>query len=231
MALTYKAPNYDENKYRKGISTKFYTNAIDTYNAQAEKDRQTQLGEAKKNQQSALKQAYIARVQNQNQVNNAMATAGIRGGATETANLNIANQYGNARASANADYTNSVNAINQAIDKNKADYRMDMLSRAEEYRQNMAQARWQADREDSLNEYNAAVEYQYNRFMDKYSGWSSSKKLKEERKKVQKLLKKAKTQSQRIKLTQRIRGIDNRLGALAANKQEKAMMKYQNSLK
>lgn len=221
MALTYHAPNYDENRYRKGISTKFYTDAIKTYNKQAEKDRQTQLGEAKKNQQSALKQAYITRVQNQNQMNNALAMSGIRGGATETSNLNIANQYGNMRSSANSDYANSVNEINQSIDRNKMDYRMDMMARAEEYKQNMANARWQADREDSLNEYNSKVELYYNKYIDKYSSWGSSKKLRQERKRVAKLLNKAKTQGGKIKYTQMLRGIDNRLGVIRANKDAK----------
>ena len=210
---TYVAPKYDEEKYRKGISTKYYNNAIKNYTKQAETQRATQLAEAQKTQQSALRQAYINRAQNQNQLNQNLATAGIRGGATETANLRLANQYGQARAAANTDYSNSVNQINQAIDQNIMDYTMDMKSRAEEYRQNMAQAKWQAAREDSLNQYNASNEYWNNYYLDYYSGYGK-KQLDKALKQAKKSLKKAKTQAQRIRITQQIRGIQNRRGVL-----------------
>lgn len=214
MAVTYTAPKYDEKKYRQGIDTSFYTNAVNTYTAQANKERQTQLGEAQKNQQSALKQAYVTRLQNQQRLNNNLAQAGIRGGMTETANLNLANQYGQARAAANSDYANSVNQINQSTDRNILDYRMDMDSRAEEYRQNQANARWQADREDSLNQYNAAQEYWNNYYLDYYSG-ASKKTVKKALKTATANYKKAKTDAERSRILQQIRGIQNRLGVIA----------------
>ena len=214
MAVTYTAPAYDEKKYRQGIDTSFYNNAIKNYTAQANKERKTQLGEAQKTQQSALKQAYINRLQNQKSLNQNLAQAGIRGGATETSNLNLMNQYGQARAAANTDYANSVNSINQSTDRNIFDYTADMQSRAEEYKQNMAQAKWQAAREDSLNQYNAAQEYWNNYYTDYYSGYS--------KKNVQKALKtaqaeynKAKTDTEKSRILQKIRGIQNRLGVIA----------------
>ena len=217
MAVTYTAPKYDEKKYRQGIDTSFYTNAVNTYTAQANKERQTQLGEAQKNQQSALKQAYVTRLQNQQRLNNNLAQAGIRGGMTETANLNLANQYGQARAAANSDYANSVNQINQSTDRNIFDYRMDMDSRAEEYRQNQANARWQADREDSLNQYNAAQEYWNNYYLDYYSG-ASKKTVQKALKTASANYKKAKTDAERSRILQQIRGIQNRLGVIANSK-------------
>lgn len=217
MAVTYTAPQYDEKKYRQGIDTSFYTNAVNTYTAQANKERQTQLGEAQKNQQSALKQAYITRLQNQQKLNNNLAQAGIRGGMTETANLNLANQYGQARAAANSDYANSVNQINQSTDRNIFDYRMDMDSRAEEYRQNQANARWQADREDSLNQYNAAQEYWNNYYLDYYSG-ASKKTVQKALKTAESNYKKATTDAERSRILQQIRGIQNRLGVIANSK-------------
>ena len=220
MALTYTAPKYDEKKYRQGIDTSFYTNAINNYKAQAEKDRATQLGEAQKAQQSALKQAYIQRAQNQKQLNQNLAMSGIRGGMTETANLNLANQYGQARAAANTDYANSVNQINQAIDRNIFDYQSDMESRAEEYRQNQANARWQADREDSLNEYNSTQDYWNNYYLDYYSGTSkksADKALKTAKKKYEAAKKKG-DQAAMARIKQQIRGIQNRLGVIANSK-------------
>lgn len=217
MAVTYTAPKYDEKKYRQGIDTSFYTNAVNQYTAQANKERQTQLGEAQKNQQSALKQAYVTRLQNQQRLNNNLAQAGIRGGMTETANLNLANQYGQARAAANSDYANSVNQINQSTDRNIFDYRMDMDSRAEEYRQNQANARWQADREDSLNQYNAAQEYWNNYYLDYYSG-ASKKTVQKALKTATANYKKAKTDAEKSRILQQIRGIQNRLGVIANSK-------------
>lgn len=213
MAITYVAPEYDEKKYRQGIDTSFYNNAINNYKAQAEQQRATQLGEAQKAQQSALKQAYINRVQNQQKLNQNLAQAGIRGGTTETANLNLMNQYGQARAAANTDYSNSVNQINQAIDRNIFDYQSDMESRAEEYRQNQANARWQAAREDSLNMWNSTQEYWNNYYMDFYSGYSK-KDAKKAYKTAEANLKKATSDAEKQRILQQIRGIKNRLGVL-----------------
>lgn len=214
MAVTYTAPAYDEKKYRQGIDTSFYTNAVKNYTAQANKERASQIAEAQKNQQSALKQAYISKVQNQRNLENNLAQAGIRGGMTETANLNLSNQYGQARAAANSDYSNSVNQINQATDRNIFDYRSDMESRAEEYRQNQANARWQADREDSLNKYNSAAEYWNNYYLDFYSGYSK-KEAQKSYKTAQENYKKATSDAERLRILQQIRGIKNRLGVIA----------------
>lgn len=238
-APTLKMPEYDEKKYRKGVDTSFYTNAINSYTEQANKERASQIGEAQRTQQSALKQAYITRLQNQQRLNNDLAQSGIRGGATETSNLRLANQYGQARAAANSDYANSVNQINQATDRNIFDYRSDMESRAEEYRQNQAnarwqaaredalnkynanredaQARWQAGREDALNKYNATTEYWNNYYLDVYSGYSK-KSANKALKSANAELKKAKTQAEKIRIQQKIRGIRNRLGVIANSK-------------
>ena len=216
MAVTYTAPQYDDS-YRKKIQNQVgaaYDAQKTAYNAQAEKDRATQLGEAQKNQQSALKQAYITRLQNQQRLNQNLAQSGIRGGMTETANLNLANQYGQARAAANADYTNSVNSINQSVDRNKFEYGLDVDSRKEEAIQNQANAMWQADREDSLNQYNSAAEYWSNYYLDYYSGYGK-KDLKKALKKAEDNYKNAKTDAQRLQYLQQIRGIRNRQGVIA----------------
>lgn len=157
----FNAPKWS-NDYLNNIDTSYYTNAVNRYKAYAEQNRANQLGEAEKAQKTALTQAYVTRLQNERRMAENMAMAGIRGGATETAMLNLANQYGQARASANTDYTNSVNAINQSIDSNIFDYQSDMDARAEEYRQNMGQAQWQADREGYGNQYQANLDRLWN---------------------------------------------------------------------
>ena len=46
MATTYKAPDYDDKKYRSGINTDYYTQAVDAYRKQQEQNRATQLAAA-----------------------------------------------------------------------------------------------------------------------------------------------------------------------------------------
>lgn len=230
-----QAPSYDEKKYRKGIDTSYYTNAINSYTKQANTERANQIGDAQKTQQANLRQAYVNRLQNEQSLNNNLAMSGIRGGATETANLRLANTYGQARASANADYANSVNSINRAIDQNIADYTSDMNSRAEEYRQNLAQQRWQADRENFENrraekredanlkyergqaEKNRLTEYWSNYYINKYSGYSK-KQLKSAEKTIKANLAKAKTAGEKIRWQQALSGIGARRGVIATSK-------------
>lgn len=216
MAVTYTAPQYNDS-YRKKIEKQIgsaYDAQKAAYNAQAEKERAQQLGDAQRTQQSALKQAYINRLQNQKKLDTNLAMSGIRGGATETANLNLMNQYGQARAAANTDYSNSVNQINQSIDRNKFDYALDADARKEEQIQNQANAMWQAAREDSLNQWNASQEYWNNYYLDFYSGYSK-KDAKKAYDKAKKKLSKAKTDAEKIRIRQQIRGIKNRLGTIA----------------
>lgn len=232
---TYNTVKYDENKYSKGINTSYYDNAIKAYKKDANINRQQQLSDAQKTQNSALKQAYIQNLQNQRTLNNNLAAAGIRGGATETSMLNLANQYGTARASANSDYANSVNQINRDYNQNIRDYTADMLSRKEEYRQNQMNARWQAAREDalnkynarndylmnkynakrenSLNEYNSAAEFWSNYYTDYYSG-ASKKAANNALKKAQQNYNNAKSSAAKMRYLQQIRGIKARLGVI-----------------
>ena len=230
---TYKPPAYDDKKYRKGLTqlNADYNNQKTQFAAQAEKNRAAQLGEAQKQQQSALKQAYIQRAQNQRVLNNNLAMQGIRGGATETSNLRLANTYGQAVGAANSDYANSVNTINQNIDQSIADYNMDVEARRAEAVQNQANARWQAAREDYANAFNARredeankyerkaaetqrqTEYWSNYYINKYSGYSE-KNLKKAEKDIKARLKKAKTAYEKIRWQQALSGIGARRGVI-----------------
>jgi hypothetical protein len=133
---------------------------------------------------------------------------------TETANLNLANQYGQARAAANSDYTNSVNQINQSIDRNKFEYGLDLDSRKEEAIQNQANAMWQAAREDSLNEWNARQDYWNNYYLDFYSGYSKAQ-LKKAYEQAKKEYQATSDPAEKQRYLQMIRGIRNRQGVLA----------------
>lgn len=232
---TYKAPAYNEKKYSKGVDTSYYNKAIKSYTQQANADRQVQLGDAQRTQQTNLRNAYVTRMQNERNLNQNLATQGIRGGMTETAGLRLASQYGNQVAAANSDYANSVNSINRAVDANIRDYTSDMQSRAEEYRQNQANARWQAAREDYANKFNAAredannryerkaaetqrqTEYWSNYYINKYSGYNK-KNLKKAEKDIKAKLKKAKTANAKIRWQQALAGIGARRGVIATSK-------------
>ena len=150
------------NSYRDAVDTSYYDNAISKYKDYAEQNRTTQLGQAGTERDSQLKQAYIQRAQNERKMQENLARSGIRGGATETSMLNLANQYGQTRSAINSDYSKNVNTINSNIDQLIFDYTMDTEARAEEYRQNMANAMWQADREDYATQWNAQNEAAWN---------------------------------------------------------------------
>lgn len=222
---------YDENKYRQGIDTSYYSNAINEYKKQQEANRKQQIGDAAAARDSALRQAYVNKMQSETALNRNLAQQGIRGGATETSNLRIATNYGNQRGAANTDYTSSVNSINRGIDQNISDYTSDMNSRAEEYRQNMAQSRWQAAREDAnlkeqyaredaalkydrnINEQNRLTDYWSNFYQNYYSG-ANSKSLKKAEKDIRAKLSKAKTPGERIRWEQALAGIGARRGVI-----------------
>ena len=52
MATTYKAPDYDDKKYRSGVNTTYYTQAVENYKKQQEQNRATPLAAGQKTQQS-----------------------------------------------------------------------------------------------------------------------------------------------------------------------------------
>jgi len=232
--MAYKPPEYNDKKYRAGIDTSSFDKQYQAYAQQAEQNRATQLGEAQKNQQNALRQAYISRMQNERTLNQNLAAAGIRGGATETSNLKVANQYGQAVGAANTDYSNNVNSINQNIDQNLQNYKMEVEQARETYLQNQANARWNAAREDYKDAYTASreaeeqkyqrsqaeiqrqTEYWSNYYINKYSGYSK-KDLKKEEKNIKAKLKKAKGNA-KIRWQQALAGIGARRGVIATSK-------------
>lgn len=208
----YKPPAYSD-KYRQGIDTSYYEKAKEEFNKQAETTRANQLNEAQNTLQSDLKQAYISRMQDQQRLNSNLATAGIRGGATETANLNLANQYANARGTAQTNHTNSVNTINKNIDQSIFDNTQNVNSQKEQYVQNLAQAKWQADRENKNNEVQRQTEYWNNYYTNFYSGYSK-KDAQKAYKNLAKQLKKATNPYTRIKIQQAISAVKARLGVI-----------------
>ena len=184
-------------KKKSTINTSYYNKQIKNYNAYADNMAKQQIATAKANQQAALKQAYVNRMQNQTALNNSLAVAGIRGGATETAGLNLANQYGQAVIAANSDYANAVNAINQTTAENKFNNQMQTESAKRQYienRQAEARANKREDKQIKYERKTAEEQKKYERktadYTAKYSKYFSVDKLKKARKKAKTSLEK-----------------------------------------
>ena len=141
------------NKYMRGMNDNLsaYDDLAKSYAASVDQDAQNQISDATKTAEGQLRQAYITRMQDQRTLNNNLATAGIRGGATETASLNLANQYGNTRNSINSNLASSITGINRTAAQNKLAYQQDIDAKKQAYIENRQSEARQAAREDLTN--------------------------------------------------------------------------------
>ena len=154
--------------------TSYYDNAISQYDAYAEEQAKKKKQEAQTTRDTALRQAYISRLQDQNKIENNLAKAGIRGGATETANLGLATNYGNSRASTNAAYSNAIGTIDSDTEANKLSNKQTVESQRNEYLQNREAEDRANAREDAQNAKNERINY----FTAVYSRYNKAKDLK-----------------------------------------------------
>lgn len=130
----------------------FYQNAIDEYKKKVGADLSQQTAQVNANTQNQLRQAYVQKMQNQQQLNNRLAQSGIRGGATQTANLNLANAYNTNRNTINADASAQRTQLNTNANDNIFNYTQQMKTAEAEYLQNR-----QAEEEQKLNDYYTAL--------------------------------------------------------------------------
>ena len=195
-------PGYNDyyRQYYAGTNTSAYDRMLNDYNRSVDIDTARQIAAANANAKGQLRQAYVSRMQNQNQLNQNLAAAGIRGGATETANLNLMNQYGNTRSTINSNLSSSINDINRTAQQNKLAYKQDIDAKKQAYVENRQAEARQAAREEVNNARNRAIareETLYNRKqtkrtqdVEKYTAWASkyydTKKLKKELEKAKK---------------------------------------------
>lgn len=126
----------------------YYQNAIDDYNKKVASDLAQQTQQAEATRQSNLQQSYIQRMQNQNALNNNLAQQGIRGGMSETANLNLMNTYNANRNTINSDYATQVTNLQTNANDNKFNYEQQMKTAQAEYLQNK-----QAEEQQLMNDY------------------------------------------------------------------------------
>lgn len=164
-----------------------------TYNQNVDSNANQQIAQAQSSAGDQLRQAYVNNIQNQRQVQNNLAKAGIRGGMTETANMNLANAYGNQRGQINSDMMNSINQINQTALQNKQQYALETDSAMREAFENReAEDRANAREDKQIAKEDKLVKRQQNteKFTAKYSKYYSVDKLKKLRKKAKTSLEK-----------------------------------------
>ena len=138
------------------INTKAYDNLYNNYVKSVDQNTAQKVKEAKDAANAQLKQAYVQRAQNQRTLNDNLAAAGIRGGATETANIRLANQYGSAVNSINSGLTNSINDINRTAEQTKLAYKQDIDAKKQQYVEDMEREQRQNARQDKQIAYERA---------------------------------------------------------------------------
>ena len=119
-------------------STTYYDKAISDYTTQANNNAASQKQSVEADKRSQLKQSYVQRMQNQKTLNKNLASQGIRGGASETSNLNLATSYENNRNSINSAAQKSVADINKQTQDNIFNYTQQTNAAKQEYLENRA---------------------------------------------------------------------------------------------
>lgn len=184
MATKYTgATEYD--KQIKNVKS-YYDSAVKDYNAKANADYNRAVQQSQKQADSQLKEAYINRMQNQRNLNQNLAIAGIRGGATETSNIKLANQYGQARSGIYSDLSSAITQAGISRDENKFNYANQMATAKAEAVQNLQGQKMQYVQDQRAQYYQALYNKNY-----------SVKKLK-------KALKKASSKEQKQAINARI---------------------------
>lgn len=158
--------------------TSYYDKAIADYNQTVDTDTASQIKKAEDTASLQLRQAYISNLQNRNALRDNLARSGVRGGASETANLRLMSNYGNTRSGINSNLANTTMELNRNATNRKAENTASVNAARQEYLDNTRQAQWQADREDTaaLNEQDRNIKLE--RLTAKYSAVYSDSELK-----------------------------------------------------
>lgn len=142
--------------------TSFYTNQYNEYAAEQDKTAKKRVEESDAAYNNKLKEAYVTRMQNQKNLNQNLAQAGIRGGASETANLNLATNYERTRNSLNTEKAQASADILSEAESNKFAMKQTTDAAAQSYveqrqaedrqiAQNKAETEAAQKREDNIN--------------------------------------------------------------------------------
>lgn len=147
-------PKYDTSGYDKQIAD---FNAHTLANADAEKKKKS----AEYDEQA--RQAYISRLQNEKKLSEKLANAGIRGGATETSNLNLQANYETNRNKIASEKISGLQAIDQnannlifqnrqTVEADKLKYLQQREAEDREREERLRQEKVQADQAKKQND-------------------------------------------------------------------------------
>lgn len=107
----------------EAIDTSAYDRMYAEYANKARSDADTQVTNTNAMSDDQLRQAYIQRMQNQVELDDSLANAGIRGGQTETSNLRLASNYENSRNAINAQRAQAIADIESNYNDNVFNYK------------------------------------------------------------------------------------------------------------
>ena len=116
--------------------SKYYDTAVSEYNKKAKNDLNQQIAQTNADYNGQLQSAYIQRLQEQKKLNQNLSGAGIRGGATETANLALANTYNANRNAIETNRNTAITGLNTSYNDNVFNYNQMMNTAKAEYQQN-----------------------------------------------------------------------------------------------
>ena len=177
--------------------TSFYTNQYNEYAAEQDKRAKERAEKSDASYDATLREAYVTRMQNQKNLNANLAAAGIRGGASETANLALDASYQNTRNKTNTEKAQASADIYSEAESNKFAYKQTTDAAAQAYvEQSEAEDRQRAQEEaDRKAEEEKAANTAF--WTAKYSKYYSIPSL-------EKAYKKAKTQEEKAIIMARI---------------------------
>lgn len=157
--------------------TSFYTKQYDEYAAEQDKTAKKRVEQSDAAYNNKLKEAYVTRMQNQKNLNQNLARAGIRGGVSETANLNLATNYEKTRNSLNTEKAQASADIFSEAESNKFAMKQTTDAAAQSYvEQRQAEDR-QIEQTKAENEAAKERENNINFWTSKYSTYYSTDSL------------------------------------------------------
>ena len=197
--------------------TSYYEKTKEDYKKQAEDTASKRKQTTESDYMSRLKQAYISREQNQKKLNENLAIAGIRGGATESSNLNLANNYASTVNSLNSEKATAIRGIDTETEQNILANNQNVESAQRQYIENREAEDRANTREDALRQEQQNREDWNNYYSSAYSKSYDKKSLAKEYANVYAAYAGA-TGAEKTRLMYQLNAINARIGYIKANK-------------
>ena len=197
--------------------TSYYDKAKEDYKKQAEDAAAKRKTDTESDYTARLKAAYIARQQNQQKLSENLALAGIRGGATETSNLKLANNYSATVNSLNGEKATALNNIDTETQQNILANDQSVNTAQQQYIQNREAEDRSNAREDALRTEQQNREDWNNYYSSQYAKSYDKKSLTKEYSSIYNAYQSA-TGTEKTRLMYQLNAINARLGYITAHK-------------